>query len=85
MPSQESQNTDPGQPYARVIWTPPTATDNSGPVTLTSTHEPGTLFNIGTHTVAYTARDQSSNVITASFEVNIIGKHHANDLLNLHL
>ena len=74
LPSLGSQNTDPGQPNARVTWTPPTATDNSGPVTLTSNHQPGSLFNIGTHTVVYTARDEGGNEITASFIVNIQGK-----------
>ena len=71
------RNTNPGQPNARVTWTPPTAIDNSGPVTLTSNHQPGSLFNIGTHTVVYTANDQHGNVETASFEVTVIGIFYA--------
>ena len=80
IPIEISQDTDPGQPNTRVTWTPPTATDNIGPVTLTSNHEPGTLFNIGTHIVVYTARDQGGNMATASFEIKVIGKFHANVL-----
>ncbi len=66
IPSDISQcNTHP-------TWTPPTATDNCGSVTITSTHNPGATFPIGTTPVTYTATDASGNTATASFDV-IIG------------
>jgi len=53
-----------------VGWTPPTALDNCS-ATLTTTHAPGSTFNVGTTTVTYTATDPSSNTVTASFTVTI--------------
>ena len=73
MPSNTNQNTDPASPTAAVTWTSPTATDNSGAVTLISSHNPGDLFNIGTTTVTYTATDSSSNEVTSSFDVIVAG------------
>ena len=74
MPANRNQNTDPALATAAMLWTPPTATDNSGAVTLTSSHNPGDLFNIGTTTVTYTATDSSSNEVTSSFDVIVAGK-----------
>ena len=42
---------------AVVTWTPPTATDNFGVPTLTSTPNSGDTFPIGNNTVTYTATD----------------------------
>ncbi|MBO6631959.1 MAG: HYR domain-containing protein, partial [Psychroserpens sp.] len=53
-----------------VNWTPPTASDNCD-FTLTSTHEPGDLFDLGTTTVVYTATDSAGNTATCSFDVTI--------------
>ena len=75
MPSNINQNTDINLGTARVSWTPPTITDNSGEtVSVISTHEPGDMFNIGTTTVIYMATDPYSNNATASFDVIISGK-----------
>ena len=75
MPSNINQNTDANSNTAAVSWTPPTATDNSGEATsLTSIHNPGDLFKIGTTTVTYTATDPYSNEATASFTVTVTGK-----------
>jgi HYR domain/Secretion system C-terminal sorting domain len=53
-------------------WTPPTATDNcAGPVTVTSTHTPGQLFQTGVTTVTYTARDANQNSATCTFTVTV--------------
>ncbi|MFZ9943286.1 MAG: HYR domain-containing protein, partial [Bacteroidia bacterium] len=55
-----------------VTWTAPTATDNCGMASLTSTHTPGvTVFPVGTTTVTYTATDVNGNAETASFTVTI--------------
>ena len=58
--------------YATVSWTPPTATDNCSTVNLTSTHQPNSVFGIGTRTVIYTARDQALNTATCQFVVNVV-------------
>src|SRR5690606_17722894 len=34
---------------ANVSWTAPTASDNCGAVSISSTHNPGTFFPVGTH------------------------------------
>ena len=57
-----------------VSWTEPTVTDNSGSYTLTSTHSPGSTYDIGNTTVTYTAIDESSNNATYSFDIIVIGR-----------
>ena len=59
---------------AVVTWTLPTASDNSGVVTMTSSHNPGDTFSLGVTTVTYTAIDSSSNLMTYPFTVTIEGK-----------
>jgi Ca2+-binding RTX toxin-like protein len=54
-----------------VLWTPPTASDNIGITSFTSTHDLGDLFLPGTTTVTYTATDAAGNITTASFNVII--------------
>ncbi|MEW5802575.1 MAG: HYR domain-containing protein, partial [bacterium] len=55
-----------------VSWTPPTFTDNCSPVTVTSTHNPGDIFPVGSTLVTYTASDACGNVSTAcSFMVTV--------------
>ncbi|XP_071496209.1 uncharacterized protein [Diadema antillarum] len=54
-----------------ATWTEPTASDNSGHVTLTSTHQPGDTFPIGQTTVTYTAVDPAGNVANCNFSVVI--------------
>jgi hypothetical protein len=62
-----------------VSWIPPTATDNSGSVSLTSTHATNSAFNIGNTTVTYTATDMFGNTASCSFVVVIRGT-----LIHLH-
>jgi gliding motility-associated-like protein len=55
-----------------ATWTPPTFTDNcSSAVTVTSSHNPGDTFPVGTTTVTYTATDSLGNVATCTFDVTI--------------
>ncbi|WP_040401629.1 HYR domain-containing protein, partial [Cecembia lonarensis] len=54
-PMDISVSNDAGSCGAVVNWTPPTATDNSGSVNLTSNFEPGSFFPVGSTTVTYTA------------------------------
>ena len=74
IPSNIVQNADASLTTAAVSWTPPTASDNSGTVaSLTSTHNPGDVFDIGTTTVTYTATDPYSNEAVESFSVTVRG------------
>ena len=74
-PTDISQSTDATVATAVVTWTPPTATDNSGSYTLTSSHNSGDTFSLGATTVTYTAVDDAGNQATDSFMVTITGKH----------
>ena len=74
MPTDVTQNTDSGVSNAVVTWSEPTVNDNSGEVTLTSSHSSGDTFAIGTTTVTYTAVDPSSNTVTDTFTITINGK-----------
>ena len=73
-PQNIDQSTDPGLDTAIVSWPEPTASDNSGYVTLSSSHEPGDSFSIGDTTVTYTAVDPYSNKAIKSFTVTVRGK-----------
>ena len=67
-------NTDPGLPNATVTWEEPSASDNSGLVTLTSNHNSGESFSVGNTTVTYTAFDANGNNDSDIFTVTVIGK-----------
>ena len=55
-----------------VIWVPPTALDNcTENLIVTSDHNPGDVFPVGTTTVTYTFSD-GSNVSTCSFTVTVV-------------
>lgn len=56
-----------------MTWSEPTADDNSGAVTVTSTHSSGDTFPIGDTLVAYTAVDASVNSVTRSFTITVQG------------
>ena len=78
IPSDISQNTNHNSPTATVTWTPPIASDNANKgVTVTSSHNPGESFVIGTTRVSYTATDPHGNSATSSFDVVVVGKMEA--------
>jgi hypothetical protein len=54
-----------------VTWIAPTATDNCGTPSVTTTHAPNFCFPVGTTTVTYTATDLSNNKATCSFTVTV--------------
>lgn len=56
---------------ATVSWTPPIATDNCTTVTLSTSHNPGHQFSIGTTPVTYTATDGAGNKSTCTFNVEV--------------
>ena len=67
-------NTEIGEETGIALWTPPTATDNSGIVTLTASHLPGESFAIGITKVTYTAVDPADNEADeCCFNITIIG------------
>ncbi|MGK0189391.1 MAG: hypothetical protein ACI9R3_005208 [Verrucomicrobiales bacterium] len=63
--------TDAGKATAVVNWTAPTATDNVGVTSLSSTHAPGAVFPVGATEVTYTAIDAAGNEALASFTVTV--------------
>lgn len=52
-------------------WNAPSATDNCGIASLTSSHNSGSSFTDGTTTVTYTATDNCGNTNTATFNVTV--------------
>ena len=55
---------------SQVSWSEPTATDNSGIVSLQSrTHAPGQFFVVGSTPVTYTFVDGSGNTARCTFTV----------------
>ncbi len=62
-------NADPCS--AIVSWTPPTASDNCGTVSLIPSLPPGSLFPQGTTTVVYTAIDGCGLAASCSFTVTV--------------
>lgn len=60
----------PGATSAAAFWNVPTASDDSGMVTLSSvTASPGDSFPIGSTEVSYTFRDPTGNPAVCSFTV----------------
>ena len=73
-PSTQSGNTDSGFATGTISWVAPTASDNSGTLSLTSTHNPGDSFPIGSTAVTYTAVDADGNTATCTFDVVVNGQ-----------
>jgi len=74
MPANISLTSSLGNPAtcAQVAtWTLPTATDNCGVTSFTSSHGSGASFPVGVTTVTYTAVDAATNTATASFTVTV--------------
>ena len=71
VPGDLSANNDTDNCSAVVTWTEPTADDNCGIATLTSDHDSGDAFPVGTTTVTYTATDVNGRSVTASFDVTV--------------
>jgi hypothetical protein len=63
-------NADTSYCGATVSWAPPTASDNCS-VVLSSTHNPGDRFALGTTTVTYTATDGAGFTDLCTFDVTV--------------
>ena len=72
-PSDISLNLEDFETTAIVWWNPPIASDNSGNVSLTSSHKPGDTFQVGITVVTYIAMDESNNSNGVTFTVTVIG------------
>ena len=72
-PGNISIPTDPGEPFGTATWDIPAVLDNGGNVNVTSTHQPGDTFDIGSTTVVYTANDTAGNIATIKFVVFVSG------------
>jgi gliding motility-associated-like protein len=80
-PSNISQTIPFGSSSGAVTWTPPTASDNCALKGLTSTHNPGASFPVGTTTVTYTAEDKAGNKTPCSFNVTLVQSPNPNPLM----
>lgn len=69
-PSAITMANDVGQCNAAVTWTAATASDNCS-ATLTSSHNSGDTFPVGTTTVTYIATDVAGNADTTTFTVTV--------------
>ncbi|MCT4559892.1 MAG: HYR domain-containing protein, partial [Crocinitomicaceae bacterium] len=56
---------------AVVTWSGPSASDNCGSVTTSSTHSSGDVFPLGVTTVTYTFSDDAGNQATCSFDITV--------------
>jgi len=72
LPSSFTVPSAPGLCSAVVSWTPPTASDGCGLISLTSNVQPGSTRPVGVTTVTYTAIDLFANVTQASFTVTVV-------------
>ncbi|XP_038072761.1 uncharacterized protein LOC119741140 isoform X2 [Patiria miniata] len=62
-------NTTLGTSRAQAFWNEPTATDNSGSVTVTATNRPGDVFEIGSTDNTYIALDEAGHVDSCTFRI----------------
>ncbi|XP_072177721.1 hyalin-like [Diadema setosum] len=72
-PNSTTATTQPGLPSREISWNEPSATDNSGNVTvcLLGPTVSGGNFSIGSTTVTYRVEDPSGNSAQCSFDVHI--------------
>ncbi|XP_033108663.1 hyalin-like [Anneissia japonica] len=52
-----------------AFWTPPTATDNTGLLSITASHSSGISYPVGSTTVIYTATDKFDNEAKCNFTI----------------
>ncbi|WP_221405517.1 collagen-binding domain-containing protein [Roseivirga ehrenbergii] len=69
-PTNKVYQAENGNCNLQAYWTVPVVSDNCN-VTLTSTHNPGDVFPVGTTTVTYTATDAGGNSVSTSFNVTV--------------
>ncbi len=70
-PEDMTISTDLGTCDAAVTWSDPVTTDNCAVASVTSTHNSGDTFPLGTTTVSYTVTDEAGNMATCDFDVTV--------------
>ena len=71
-PANITVSADEGTCEATITWATPVVSDNCpGGVTLTSSHNSGDIFSVGTTTVTYTATDANGRITQCSFIVTV--------------
>src|SRR5690606_37944066 len=70
-PSDITVSNDAGQCDAVVTWSAPTGADNCASFNVTSSHNPGDTFPIGTTIVTYTITDAAGLTASCSFDVTV--------------
>jgi gliding motility-associated-like protein len=71
-PTDMSISTENNSCNAVVSWTEPTASDNCGISSFTSSHKPGDTFPLGITTVTYTANDNNGQTASCSFQIEVV-------------
>jgi len=66
--------TEAGDNSAILNWVEPTAKDNCSQVKLTSSHNPGDKFPVGTTMVNYLATDEFGNSQTCAFSIKVLSE-----------
>lgn len=67
-----SSTGDPTQCSQVATWTEPSASDECGVASFTSTHASGSVFPLGVTTVQFTAKDETGHTTTCSFTVTVV-------------
>ena len=70
-PSDITVTNDPGVCEAVVSWDPPAGADNCSGFNVSSSHNPGDTFPVGTTVVTYVVTDNSGNQAQCSFNVTV--------------
>lgn len=72
-PSNITKSADDGSCSTQVTWNPPIlAADNCGSVSLSGSHNSGSVFPFGVTTVTYTATDGYGNMSQCEFDVEVV-------------
>ncbi|XP_071810840.1 uncharacterized protein [Apostichopus japonicus] len=70
-PGDIEEDAAPGQVSKTISWFPANATDNSGSVSVSESHVPGSEFTLQTTRVRYTFTDPSGNDVSCIFDVTL--------------
>ncbi|XP_030840813.1 uncharacterized protein LOC105442568 [Strongylocentrotus purpuratus] len=70
-PNDTSQVLPDTSSFVSVSWTPPTGVDDTGTPQVSSTNQPGSMFEYGLTIVTYTAMDSEGLSVNCSFVVNV--------------
>lgn len=68
-PSDQTVTVGSQYETAQVDWSPPVFVDNVAVTSVTSSHESGSQFGLGSHRVSYTASDGAGNSAKCVFRI----------------